>query len=102
MKVDKSGVSLGGNHITRRKIEWEKVEAYLREYIGSCYEILETAEKVYIGADVQDEFCCFQDKIKEEKIIIDYKCIRNEMFFALYCLLCIHVTSPAYIVKRCI
>ena len=52
MKVNKSGVSLGVNHITRRKIEWEKVEVYLRKYIGSCYELPETAEKVYIGADV--------------------------------------------------
>lgn len=42
---------------TRRIIDWEKVEEYLKEYIGNCYEILETSEKVFIGADFPDEFC---------------------------------------------
>lgn len=49
---------------TRRTIDWNKVEAYLKEYIGNHYEILETAEMVYIGADFPDEFCHSQDKIK--------------------------------------
>ena len=30
---------------TRRTIDWEKVEEYLREYIGNCYEILENIRK---------------------------------------------------------
>lgn len=29
--------------------EWEEVEEYLKEYIGTCYEIVETADKIYIG-----------------------------------------------------
>ena len=49
---------------TRRIIDWEKVEEYLKEYIGNCYEILETSEKVFIGADFPDEFCHSQDKIQ--------------------------------------
>ena len=49
---------------TRRKIDWEKVEEYLKEYIGNYYEILETSEKIYIGPDFPDEFCHSQDKIK--------------------------------------
>lgn len=49
---------------TRRTIDWEKVEEYLKEYIGRYYEILETSEKVFIGPDFPDEFCHSQDKIK--------------------------------------
>ena len=49
---------------TRRTIDWEKVEEYLREYIGNCYEILETSEKVFIGADFPDEFCHSEDKVR--------------------------------------
>lgn len=49
---------------TRRTIDWEKVEEYLKEYIGNYYEILETSEKVFIGADFPDEFCHSQDKIQ--------------------------------------
>lgn len=49
---------------TRRTINWEMVEDYLKEYIGKYYEILETSEKVYIGADFPDEFCHSKDKLK--------------------------------------
>ena len=31
-----------------RKIDWKEVEKYLKEYIGKEYQILETAEKIYI------------------------------------------------------
>lgn len=48
---------------SRRAIDWEQVEECLKEYIGTCYEILETSEKVYIGADFPDEFCHSEDKI---------------------------------------
>lgn len=49
---------------TRRSIKWDEVEAYLKEYIGKYYEILETSEKMYIGTDFPDEFCHSRDKIK--------------------------------------
>lgn len=49
---------------TRRTIDWEIVEGYLKEYIGKYYEILETSEKVYIGTDFPDEFCHSKDKLK--------------------------------------
>lgn len=45
----------------RRGIKWKEVETYLKEYVGSCYEILETSEKVYIGNDFPDEFCHSKD-----------------------------------------
>ena len=49
---------------TRRTINWDEVEEYLKEYIGKYYEILETSERVYIGTDFPDEFCHSQDKIR--------------------------------------
>lgn len=39
----------------RQNIEWEEVEKYLKEYVGSCYEIIETSDKVYIGLDFPGE-----------------------------------------------
>ena len=52
---------------SRRTIDWDKVEEYLKEYIGSCYKILETSEEVYIGADFPDEFCHSKDIMKRQK-----------------------------------
>ncbi len=49
---------------SRRNIDWLQVEEYLKEYIGKCYEIAETAEKIYIGSDFPDEFCHSVDKTK--------------------------------------
>lgn len=42
--------------------EWKEIEEYLIEYVGKCYEIVETAEKVYIGKDFPDEFAHGKDK----------------------------------------
>ena len=44
---------------SRRNIDWNEIEEYLKEYIGNTYEILETCEKIYI-----DEFCHSKDKIR--------------------------------------
>ena len=46
---------------SRRTIDWDEVENYLREYIGQCFEIMETSEKVYIGTDFPDEFSHSRD-----------------------------------------
>lgn len=35
----------------KKREEWDEIEKYLKEYIGNCYEILETSEKIYIGSD---------------------------------------------------
>ena len=42
--------------------EWEKIEEYLKEYVGKFYEIAETSEKIYIGKDFPDEFAHGKDK----------------------------------------
>lgn len=45
----------------RQRINWKEVEKYLKEYIGECYEILETSEKVYISRDLPGEYCFSRD-----------------------------------------
>lgn len=49
---------------SRKNINWKLIENALKEYIGSCYEILETGERVYIGSDFPDEFSNSEDRIK--------------------------------------
>lgn len=41
---------------SRRGIDWKKVEEYLKEYIGTHFEIAQTSEKIYIASDFPDEF----------------------------------------------
>jgi len=45
----------------RRGINWKDVEEYLKEYVGKCYEILETSEKIYIGNDFPGEYAFSKD-----------------------------------------
>lgn len=57
MQMDKNvniGIDIDGRRLviindirfrSRRKIDWQKVEKYLKKYIGECFEILETSEK---------------------------------------------------------
>ena len=47
----------------KRREEWDEIETYLREYVGKCYEIVETAEKVYIGKDFPDEYVHSKDRL---------------------------------------
>ena len=46
----------------KKREEWDEIEKYLKEYIGNCYEIIETSEKIYIGKDFPDEFTHGKDK----------------------------------------
>ena len=46
---------------SRRGIDWNEIEQFLKQYIGECYEILETAENVYIGTDFPDEYAHSKD-----------------------------------------
>ncbi len=36
----------------RQNIDWEDVERYLRGYINTNYEVLESADMVFIGTDM--------------------------------------------------
>lgn len=46
----------------KEKEEWGLIEEYLKEYVGNCVEIVESAEVVYIGSDFPDEFTHGKDK----------------------------------------
>lgn len=46
---------------SRRSIDWSEIEIYLKQYIGECYEILESSDKVFIGTDFPDEFAHSKD-----------------------------------------
>lgn len=40
----------------KRKIKWNDVEKYLKQYVGKFYEIAETGDIVYIGQEFADEY----------------------------------------------
>lgn len=46
---------------SRRTLDWDTIEKYLKEYIGKYYEIQETSERIYIGSDFPDEFSHSED-----------------------------------------
>lgn len=45
----------------KRQIDWGDVEEYVKGYVDQCYEMIETAEKIYIGKDFPDEFSHSKD-----------------------------------------
>ncbi len=40
----------------KRNVNWKDVEEYLKQYVGEFYEIADSKEIVYIGADLSDEY----------------------------------------------
>ena len=44
----------------KRNINWKEVEQYLKECIGDCYEVVETADQIFISSD-------FLGELKESK-----------------------------------
>ncbi len=40
----------------KRSINWEEVKKYLRRYVGDMYQILNSGEIIYIGADLPNEY----------------------------------------------
>ena len=44
-----------------KRVDWNTVEEYLKEYIGGCAEILDTNEMIYIGSDFPDEYAHSKD-----------------------------------------
>ncbi len=47
-----------------KRKDWKNVEEYLKEYIGSFYEIEETSEKIYISKDFPDEYANSESRIQ--------------------------------------
>ena len=48
----------------KRKIKWDEVEKYLKEYVKKYYEIEAYSDKIYIGKDFPDEFAHSRDSEK--------------------------------------
>lgn len=48
----------------KRKIDWEGVERYLKQYVGNQYVIEETGDTVCVGTDFPDEYA--HSKYKEK------------------------------------
>lgn len=42
--------------VGKRSIDWEEVKKYLTRYIHEKYEIIESADVIYVGSDFPDEF----------------------------------------------
>ncbi len=40
----------------KRNLPWDKVEQYLKRYIGRVIEVAETKEEIHIGSDFPDEY----------------------------------------------
>lgn len=47
----------------KKREEWKEIEKYLLEYVGKCYEIEESAEKIYIDTDFPDEYANSESRI---------------------------------------
>lgn len=41
---------------SKRRIDWDSVEKYLKRYVGQKYQIDETDDLIYIGSDFPDEY----------------------------------------------
>lgn len=46
------------------KEEWKDIEKYLQQYVGSCYEIAESSEKIFIDTDFPDEYANSKERIR--------------------------------------
>lgn len=40
----------------RKKVDWNYVKNYLKEYIGEFYSVIEYNDKIFIGRDLPDEY----------------------------------------------
>ena len=47
----------------KRRIDWEEVKKYLSEYVGDFYEVSETADIIYIGKDLTEEFTGSESRV---------------------------------------
>ena len=45
------------------KEDWNRVEDYLKGYVATCYEIIETKEPVYIGKEFPTEYAGSESRI---------------------------------------
>ena len=69
----------------RQNIEWEEVKSFLKEYVGSCHEIIETSDMIYIGSDFPEELKGSIDTTKSYGVMQRQKQMQHKRFH--YCCL---------------
>ena len=40
----------------KRNVNWDEVKSYLKGYVGDCYQIEESADIIYIGTELPEEY----------------------------------------------
>ena len=45
------------------KADWKEVECYLAQYVGECFQIAESSEKIFIDKDFPDEYANSKQRI---------------------------------------
>lgn len=40
----------------KRSVNWDDVKRYLRNFVGGVYQIMDTKESIYVGADLPNEY----------------------------------------------
>ena len=40
----------------KRAVNWDDVRAYLKNYVGEVYQVMDTNDRIYIGADLPNEY----------------------------------------------
>lgn len=51
-----------------RKIDWKLVRDYLKRFVGECYEVEQSSEKIYIGGKLPDEYTGSESRIALKKV----------------------------------
>ena len=62
--------------IGRQNINWDDVEKYLKDYINTNYEVLNSADVIYIGSDAPSEIKGSEDT-RRLKVSGLNKCLIN-------------------------
>lgn len=54
-------------HVKGRKTDWKLVRDYLKMFVGDCYEVEQSSEKIYIGGKLPDEYTGSESRIALKK-----------------------------------
>lgn len=51
-----------------RKIDWKLVQSYLKSFVGNCYQVKMSADVIYIGGKLPDEYTGSESRIALKKV----------------------------------
>ncbi len=63
----------------KRKINWEEVELYLKQFVGKSFKIEETKDTVYVNKDFPDEFSGSNDTARLQGTLAKAKGIMSSV-----------------------